>query len=224
MNKLTLCLSLLRSVYLNFKFLPLDEAIKVPLLFHYKFKIDKTVKKGMFEFRGNVFPRMVSFGMNPGSFKIGGGKMSYLRIKKGGKLIFEGKCSFAKGSQIIVNENGTIVFGKSCSFNANTLLNAGSRITFGDYFLGGWNDTILDGDGHIIKNIDTRQIINVHKPITFGKHCWLAANCSVSKGVPLGDDTIVPYGSVITKSCGESYVIYGGQPNKVLKRNIYRDE
>ena len=39
MNKLTLCLSLLRSVYLNFKFLPLDEAIKVPLLFHYKFKI-----------------------------------------------------------------------------------------------------------------------------------------------------------------------------------------
>ena len=49
MNKLTLCLSLLRSVYLNFKFLPLDEAIKVPLLFHYKFKIDKTVKKGMFE-------------------------------------------------------------------------------------------------------------------------------------------------------------------------------
>ena len=73
MNKLALGLSLLRSVYLNFKLLPLDKAVKLPLLFHYKFKIDKTVQKGMFEFSGNVFPRMIRFGMNPGSFKIGGG-------------------------------------------------------------------------------------------------------------------------------------------------------
>lgn len=122
-----------------------------------------------------------------------------------------------------MNKNARIDFGKNCSFNANTLINSGSIISFGDDFLGGWNVTIIDGDGHVITDLKSKNILNPYKPITFGKHCWLAANTSILKGVFLSDNTI-PYGSVITKSCNVPFVIYGGQPNKILKNNVCRNE
>lgn len=112
-------------------------------------------------------------------------------------------------------------FGDGCYFNANSLINAGSSITFGDKFLCGWNASILDGDGHSITN-ENGEIINGYKPIEFGRHCWVAAHATVLKGVKLNDDVIVPYGSVITKSCEFKNVIFGGQPNVVLKSGIKR--
>lgn len=154
----------------------------------------------------------------------GGQSKTFLKIEKGGKVIFKGNCNIARGGHLIVTKNARIVFGNNSSFNANALINSGSIITFGDDFLGGWNVTIIDGDGHSINDLQSKSRLNPYKPIKFGNHCWLAAHSSVLKGVVLNDNTIVPYGSVITKSCDVPFVIFGGQPNKVIKNNVYRNE
>lgn len=223
-KKVELLLSLLRSIFINLKCLPFTQAIKIPMLFHYKTQIVGSFGKGTFELHGNVRSRMVQFGIGMGSFNLGGASKTFLKIEKGGKVIFHGSCNIARGGQLIVNKDAKIVFGKNCSFNANALINSGSVISFGDDFLGGWNVTIIDGDGHPINDLHSKSRLNPYKPIKFGNHCWLAAHSSVLKGVVLNDNTIVPYGSVITKSCDVPFVIFGSQPNKVLKNNVYRNE
>lgn len=223
-KKIELLLSLLRSMFINLKCLPFSQAIKIPLLFHYKTQIVGCLDKGTFEFHGNVHSRMVQFGIGMGSFNLGGQRKTFLKIEKGGKVIFHGSCNIARGGHLIVNKDAKVIFGKNSCFNANVLINSGSIISFGDDFLGGWNVTIIDGDGHPINDLHTKSRLNPYKPIKFGNHCWLAAHSSVLKGVVLNDNTIVPYGSVITKSCDVPFVIFGSQPNKVLKYNVYRNE
>ena len=62
------------------------------------------------------------------------------------------------------------------------------------------------------------------KPVVIGNGCWIAAHVTIMKGVQLADNTTIPYGSIITKSCKQPCVIYGGSPNVVLKENIVRQD
>lgn len=71
-KKVELLLSLLRSIFINLKCLPFTQAIKIPMLFHYKTQIVGSFGKGTFELHGNVRSRMVQFGIGMGSFNLGG--------------------------------------------------------------------------------------------------------------------------------------------------------
>lgn len=71
-KKVELLLRLFRSISINFKCFPFSQAIKIPLLFHYKTHIVGTLDSGTFELNGNVFSRMVRIGINPGTFNMGG--------------------------------------------------------------------------------------------------------------------------------------------------------
>ena len=137
-----------------------------------------------------------------------------------GNLLFNGSTSIAKGSRIIVGKNGTLEFGNNVSLNANSIVNACNSIYLGDNFLGGWNMTIIDGDGHTIKNLSGSEVTNIPKPIRIGNQCWVAANATILKGVSLSNNTIIPYGSIVYKSCDSSNVIFGGNPNRVIKHGI----
>lgn len=152
---------------------------------------------------------------------MGGAKII---IKNGGRLVFKGRCSIASGCRINVNEGGLITFGKNVFFNANALLVSKTEINIGDDFIGGWNISLLDGDGHPIYNIEDNVQINKQKPIIIGQHCWLASHVVVLKGVSLSDNVIIPYGSILTKSCTSSYCIFGGIPNRLLKKNVKRND
>lgn len=215
-----LTISLIRSLYINFKCLPIKQAIHLPILIDYKMKVEGQFKRGSIVINKPISFRMIRLGFENGSFDMGGGDM-LLRMKSNAHLVFNGTCSFAKGCHIIVNEGAIMEFGNNCSFNVNTLVNAGSSIVFGDDFLGGWNVTIIDGDGHQIIDCNN-TVINDYKPIVIGAHCWMSAHSSLLKGVNLPDECIIPYGSIITKSCLEQRVIYGGVPNRVLKAGIKR--
>ena len=132
--------------------------------------------------------------------------------------------TFPKGCKIIINERASIEFGDCTFLNANTIVNSASSIVIGHHFLAGWNVCILDGDGHDIIDINTMKTINSYRPIRIGNHCWASAHSTILKGVALADNTIIPYGNIISKSSDEENCIFGGNPNKILKKQIKRHE
>lgn len=96
-----------------------------------------------------------------------------------------------------------------------------NRIAIGNNCNIGWNVTIIDGDGHpLCKTDDSYRI----RPVIIGNNCWIAAHASIMKGVQLADNTTIPYGSIITKSCPQAETIFGGSPNKILKENVVRQD
>ena len=112
---------------------------------------------------------------------------------------------------------GVIEFGDRFFCNANCVLNASTRITFGDDVLLGWNCTVLDGDGHSVFSESGRP--DGHKAVEIGKHVWLASGVTILKGSRIGDGCCVAANGCITKEFESRNLLLGGF-NKVLRKDI----
>lgn len=215
---LLILLSTIRSIRFNLECFPLREAIKMPVLLHYKLRLGARGHRGAIRIEAPIRPRMITFGIHQGSFNIASENM-YLEIGKGGQLITHGSVAFYKGCNITINEKATLEVGKDCVFNANMLISAARAICLGEQVFVGWNVTILDGDGHDMIDLQTGQIINENRPVIIDDRCWLAANTTVTKGVHLAHDVIVPNGTNLHKSCETPNCVFA---NTILKQNVSR--
>ncbi|MCM1265391.1 MAG: acyltransferase [Candidatus Gastranaerophilales bacterium] len=95
------------------------------------------------------------------------------------------------------------------------------KVSIGDNCMFGQNISFMLGDWHKILNKDTKECLNKsHRGITIGNKVWIARNVTVLKDVTIPDNTIVGYGSLVTKSFSENNTILAGIPAKTVKKNI----
>lgn len=94
-----------------------------------------------------------------------------------------------------------------------------NEIQFGKDVLLGWDCTFIDGDGHDILDADGTKT-NQSKAISIGNHVWIAAKVTGLKGCSIEDDSVVGYGSIITKSMNCKNCIVSGYPAKQIKESI----
>lgn len=59
--------------------------------------------------------------------------------------------------------------------------------------------------------------------IEIGKHVWIGKDAKICKNVKLSDNSIVGWGSIVTKKFNEPNVIVAGIPTKIAKRGINWD-
>ena len=113
---------------------------------------------------------------------------------------------------------------KNCSINsANIEMNHVNNLVFK---LGA--DCMVSGgiifrlhDAHTIFDLTTKQVLNKPlKGIIVGEHCWIAQNVTILKDVELAPDTIVGFGSIVTKSFHRPNTIIAGTPAKIVKENV----
>lgn len=216
-------LNIIYSLYFNFRYLSLDQAIKCPIKINYHVKIRKLKKGNIIINTNDVRIGMIRLGIDKGSFHLAKNN-STICIEDKCKLVFNGSCSIDDGFSIAINKNGEINIGNNVHFNANSIISASSLIKVCDNVGTGWDCTFIDWDGHDIIDMETRNVINLPRPIIINKNCWIGAKVTIMKGVTLSMNTIVPYGSILTKKCDVSYCVFGGVPNHVLKTNVARTD
>ena len=110
-------------------------------------------------------------------------------------------------------------FGKNITVGNNVFINAGCKfqdqggIIIGDgAFIG--HNTVLATLDH---DIDPEKRYILHPaPINIGSRVWIGANVVVTKGVTIGDNTIIAAGAVVTHDIPAN-VIAAGVPAKVLR-------
>jgi len=207
-------LDLPKIVYFNIRFLPLSQAVKLPIWIGRHVKVK--------ECRGTIIVHdlhraRVKLGVDRGSFDKGD-KYSYLRFEKGSTLTFEGSAKMCSGFVVDVGSGATLTIGKGFHANYNFICTSNTEVRIGEELLAGWNVTVRDTDGHEI--IDPDGIVNSDKPISIGNHVWLCSGVSVMKGAHLADDCVVGMNSVITKPIQQSKCLIVGQPARVIKENI----
>lgn len=71
---------------------------------------------------------------------------------------------------------------------------------------------------HSFDNLEIPMINQgvIEKPIIIEDDVWIAANCTITKGVKIGKGSIIAANSVVTKDV-EDYSIYGGVPAKYIR-------
>ena len=139
-----------------------------------------------------------------------------LFVGNGGIYIDLGNMGYKtiKNSKIIIGKNLSVGGLKIITYNSNVVITLGSDI------MTAWGVYIYATDSHPIYDIETGKIVNKIKGINIGDNCWLGADCKILKNVTLKNNTIVGFGSVVTKSFDKENIAIGGNPARLLKENV----
>ena len=111
-------------------------------------------------------------------------------------------------------------FGKNIRVGSHVFINAGCKfqdqggITIGDGAFIGHNVVLATLDHGIAP--EQRHIL-YPAPIRIGNDVWIGANAVVTKGVAIGDRSIIAAGAVVTHDIPAD-VIAGGIPAKVIRK------
>ncbi len=203
-------ISIPKTIYFNFYYLPFKEAIKLPFRVSYDVKIGKMGRRGCVKI-GNL-DKHICIGLGA---SYGMGNTTYWSVSDNAIVEFMGDATFGKGTQIVVD--GQLKCGANFYCNANCIINAGKSIIFGDDNLIGWNVTIIDGDGHDV--IHNGKTGDRYEEIKLGNHVWIAAQASILKGTVLQDGCVVAFGGLASKSYQQENLLIGGT-NKIIGENI----
>ena len=116
------------------------------------------------------------------------------------------------GHNIIMTSGVDIDFANACGLN----------FKIGDNCLFGQNIKFMLGDYHTLFSTITREQVNLPKTgIEIGDNVWLARNVTFLKDTKISSNSIVGYGSLVTKKFDDSNVIIAGVPAKIVKRHVY---
>lgn len=138
------------------------------------------------------------------------------------------ECQFNRGSNIWFEDNGCILeIGKGSTFESVhiALTEPGSKVIIGSDCMFAYDIDVRTGDSHSIIEVISGKRINYAKDVVIGNHVWIAAHCTILKGVSIEDNCVIATHSVLTKSVHEKGVIVGGNPAKILKKDVtwYRE-
>lgn len=97
-----------------------------------------------------------------------------------------------------------------------------SCVSIGDDSQLSWGIDIWCTDAHTITNLEGEPI-NFARSIEIGKHVWVGKDAKIGKNVRILDNSIVGWGSIVTKEFNEPNVIIAGIPAKIVKRGINWD-
>ena len=216
--KINKFLSILKSIYLNFKVFNYERAIKLPILVSYNTKLVGIKKNSI----------IIDDSLRFGDIRIGfggidvvqGSKTSLLRIDSGGKIIFNGTAQFSEGISIRIGPNGILNIGNNFATNKKCSLLCDGDMRIGNDVLLGWEVNIRDSDGHVIYDNITKIKNPIQKDVTIGNHVWVASCVDILKGTEIRDNSVIAYRSCVLSKFDKSNCIIGGYPAKILRENI----
>ena len=143
--------------------------------------------------------------------------ITYLNVN--GKLTFQNNFSIGKGCRFDIGSGAVAQFGNGY-VNAKTTFIIMHGLVVGDGCAISWGCEFLDEDFHHIiydKKKEKNSMIEI------GNHVWIGSNVIVLKGSSIPDGCVVASGSVVNSVFEEKNCLIGGNPAKIIKKNVVWD-
>lgn len=123
----------------------------------------------------------------------------------------------SKGTQIFVDDNGSVDLD-NCFIGRNCVIASKKSIIIG-YGTMVAEMVVIRDQNHILdlSNLSDPFLNYDQDDINIGKRCWLAAKCTILKGVNIGNYSIVGASAVVNKNIPD-FEIWAGIPAKMIKR------
>lgn len=210
---LRIILGLPKSIYINFKCLPIKNAIKFPVLVSHRTKFHEL--KGKIIIESQIKTGMILIGIE------GSATLTYQPtiLELNGNIICKGPLNIGGASEIVtVNSSSYISFGKRVNFTGGVKIICRKSIKFGNDCIISWDTQFLDTDAHNIYYKNT--LLNEDKEVNIGDKVWIGSRCSILKGCIIDSNNVIASGSNIYSRIEGQNQIITGNPIKILKRDI----
>ena len=212
---LELIFGLPKTILINFKYLPLHQAIRLPIIVSWYCKLCSL--------HGSI--NIESDSVKPGMILLGFGAYGLIDHKNnrclfsntsGGVLQFKGTARFGPGFKIA--NNGNLIIGDNFSMTGNSTIICNEMISFGSDCLVSWEDLIMDNDFHdIIIDLKAKKKTN---PISIGNHVWIGCRSTILKGSSIGDNSVIAACTIVNKGFSEENLLIGGGTSSAIRRGI----
>lgn len=187
--------SIPRTIYYNFRHLPINQAIKLPLAVGRNTQI---VNYGIIILPDVVSPFMVSLGII--RLKPFESYSTPTKIYNEGTIYIKGAIRIHPGAKIWVGPEAELFFQGFNIIGAENKIACHKKISFGRYTGTSWQCEIFDTDFHYTKDLVSGKIYNKVKPISIGDEVFIGNNVNIGKGVKLPDGSIVSSWSNVSGS------------------------
>ena len=203
------------SLLFCLRYLPFRQAIHIPVLIHPSVRIEN-LHRGTINFVGEIKSSMLVLGF-PGTVGQSNCK-TLLSIEHGGRLIVSENVQMARGTRIIIGNQGVMQIGEHFWCNGDCFFNCTTKISIGDNNMYGWNIGFNTTDGHHV--YDNGVMKPMEGDITIGNHVWIASNCNIAKNTFIADDCVVAQNSLVGKRFEQPKCLIGGMPAKVIRKDF----
>jgi acetyltransferase-like isoleucine patch superfamily enzyme len=202
-----------KSIYVNLRVLPFNQAIFLPIIVSRKTKLQSLSGKVIL---GKIKPGIIRIGFGGSDNMI---DYSYKRtiLKICGIINFKGKAKIGMGSRLLVY--GNLNIGDNFNITGDALISCANKISIGDNTMLAWESVIMDSDQHDILD-KNNTCINVGKEIIIGDNVWIGARAFILKNSIIQNGCIVGANTTITKSFQNKNCIIAGNSPKIIKERI----
>ncbi len=211
--------SLAKTIYFNFHYLPLRQAVKLPIVLY---KPHFKALKGRIELTAPARFGMVNLGHGAVSLYPNSG---IVIENHGGVIRLGDNVCIGGASAVSIGPKGELTIDGDFMANAALRLACYQSITFGTRCRLAWECTVFDTDFHAL-TLPDGSLTDAVAPIVIGDNCWLGTQTLVLKGTRLPACTTVQARSTLSRDLShlpERTVIGPDVHIKAKRIGIYRD-
>lgn len=210
--------SIHKSIYFNFHYLPLSQAIHLPVLF-YKPKFLNL--KGKVVIKGRVKFGLIKMGFPMVSIYPNSGIMFE---NHGGTLLFKGKCEIGNNSAISIGSKGYVEIGDHFISTTSLKLVCYHEVVIGERCLFGWDCLIMDTDLHkLAKRFG--GFSKGYSNIKIGSDNWFGNGCVLMKRTQTPDYCVISARTILSSKIDvPSYSVIGQKREvEILATDLWRN-
>ncbi len=211
--------SILKTIYFNFRYLPIAQAVKLPILL-YKASLKQC--RGSVEIKAKqITTGMIKLGINRVSIYPNTG---FFYENHGGRLVFKGKCTIGNNSYISIGKDANLIFGDSFSCSTSMKCVCYKRVEFQKDVRVGWDCIFMDTDFHCMKTKDGQKTKG-YGSILVGEGNWIGSKCMILKNTKTSNYNTISANSLTNRDLTifADYSVLGGCPVKLIAKGLYRD-
>lgn len=213
--KMVLCAgySLTKTLYYNYRFFSINEAICLPVF----------IGKNTHFYGNGKLVLQNKENLENAKIYIGVKALKWMEnsantvIYNDGLITLESNNIFiGSGSHIEVSKNAELYLGNEFNITGKSTILCNRKISFQRDVLISWDTLFMDSDAHTV--VDENGKINYDDEINVGNHVWIGAKSTVLSGTNIEDENVIGCNSVVKGNCNEKNLYMLECQQKKLKR------
>lgn len=210
----------IKTIYLNFKILPFEQARHLPIVVFGQCSISSL--SGKIVFTDTVKFGIITFGHR---FEIFKKANNSAEIFLEGVWELTGPAQFGYDFKLYIEKNASFKTGIMNTFANNTKIVCTNKILLGDHVKIGDESQIIDTTFHNMYDLDLGKSIEKKGEIIIGSYIAVGNRVSITKNTNIPDYSIIASNSLCNKNLNSygNNNMFGGIPAKLIKTNYIRD-